>query len=321
MEEQNRQPVRPAEKAEAKPTAKTAAKAGEKKLSPAVIKKKRIRRRNLTRNIIQLIFFISMPGAFVAGFNGVKYLFQWVGAGEVLQANSFVKSLLALGIFTILFGRYFCGYVCSFGTLGDLVSWLSGLFQKKVLKKKKKYTLPVRLQKVLQKLKYINLAFIVTLSGFGIYSRLRGTSAWDVFSRLTSLKLPAAGYGIGIFCLLLVIAGMTVQERFFCQFLCPMGAVFAILPVLPTGSLHRNTPNCIKNCNACANQCPVSLKLAEDGTGGGECISCEKCVPTCPKGNISHIEDHLLPADGIAVIIKAVVFFLMGCIMGWCRFF
>ena len=35
---------------------------------------------------------------------------------------------------------------------------------------------------------------------------------------------------VGIVLLILIMAGMCTQERFFCQFLCPMGAVFAIMP-------------------------------------------------------------------------------------------
>ena len=37
---------------------------------------------------------------------------------------------------------------------------------------------------------------------------------------------------IGLVILLLLMVGMCVQERFFCRFFCPMGAVFSLLPVL-----------------------------------------------------------------------------------------
>ena len=292
-----------------------------KKPNKAELRKKRIRNRNLTRNLIQLFFFLAMPSAFVAGFTGIKNIFLWIGSGSPLQMNSFVKSLIALAIFTILFGRYFCGYVCSFGTLGDLINYLSGLFQKKILKKKKQYQLPPKAVQVLQKLKYLNLLAIAVLCALGIYSKMSGTSCWDVFSRLTALKAVPSGYMIGILCFVLVLVGMAVQERFFCQFLCPMGAFFALLPVLPFSSLHREEANCIKGCNACANQCPVSLKLQANGDRGGECIACEKCVPTCPKGNITHPLSERLHQEFAVLIAKAALFFAMGCFMGWCRFF
>ena len=65
---------------------------------------------------VQLFFFVSMPGAFVAGFSGVKQIFLHIGAGEVLTADSFTLSLLGLCGFTLLFDRFFCGYVCAFGS-------------------------------------------------------------------------------------------------------------------------------------------------------------------------------------------------------------
>lgn len=95
-----------------------------------------LQHRALLRAVLQAIFFVSMPGAFVAGFNGVKQLFLRIGTGSVLQLDSFTLSLLGLCGFTILFGRFFCGYVCAFGGLGDLVYWLSGLVQKRALHRK-----------------------------------------------------------------------------------------------------------------------------------------------------------------------------------------
>ncbi len=56
-----------------------------------------------------VVFFVSMPGAFVAGFSGVKQIFLHIGAGEVLSVDSFTLSLLGLCGFTLLFDRFFCG--------------------------------------------------------------------------------------------------------------------------------------------------------------------------------------------------------------------
>ena len=161
------------------------------------------------------MFFIAMPGAFVAGFNGVKQLFLRIGHGEVLQLDSFTLSLLGLCGFTILFGRFFCGYVCAFGSLGDGVWWLSGLVQKKLLHRKKQFQLPEKAVRRGQKVKYLVLAVIVGLCTAGVYSRLTGWSPWEVFSRLTALRTPSAGFGLGIALFVLILIGMAVQPRFF----------------------------------------------------------------------------------------------------------
>ena len=204
-----------------------------KPLTAAQKKQRTLKHRAWLRAAVQLMFFITMPGAFVAGFNGVKQLFLRIGHGEVLQLDSFTLSLLGLCGFTILFGRFFCGHVCAFGSLGDGVWWLSGLVQKKLLHRKKQFQLPEKAVRRGQKVKYLVLAVIVGLCTAGVYSRLTGWSPWEVFSRLTALRTPPAGFGLGIALFVLILIGMAVQPRFFCQFLCPMGAVFALLPLHP----------------------------------------------------------------------------------------
>ena len=97
-----------------------------KPLTAAQQRQRDKKRRTWLRAGVQLFFFVSMPGAFVAGFSGVKQLFLHIGAGEVLSADSFTLSLLGLCGFTLLFDRFFCGYACAFGSLGDAVWALSG---------------------------------------------------------------------------------------------------------------------------------------------------------------------------------------------------
>ena len=101
-----------------------------KPLTAAQQRQRDKKRRTWLRTGVQLFFFVSMPGAFVAGFSGVKQIFLHIGAGEVLSVDSFTLSLLGLCGFTLLFDRFFCGYACAFGSLGDAVWALSGLIQK-----------------------------------------------------------------------------------------------------------------------------------------------------------------------------------------------
>ena len=276
--------------------------------------------RALLRAALQVFFFFSMPGAFVAGFNGVKLLFQRIGAGEVLQADSFTLSLLGLCGFTLLFGRFFCGYVCAFGGLGDAVYALSSLIQKKLFHRRAPFRLPERAVRHGQWIKYALLAFIAGLCAAGIYDKTTGTSPWEVFSRLTALRLPPEGFGVGIALFLLILLGMALHPRFFCQFLCPMGAVFALLPVLPCSLLHLNAENCIPGCSACARRCPVGLKPDAASLRSGECISCEACVDTCPRGNLSR--PALDPARHfvLSALVRSALFFGMGVCLGFCRF-
>ena len=195
----------------------------------------------------------------------------------MLSMNGFVMTLTGLAGFTVLFGRFFCGYVCAFGTFGDAVYALSGLIQKKVFKRKKQISFPDKAVPFLQKIKYILLFLIVILSDAGIYGSLKGVIPKETqghkslrFSKLTAFKLPDGEQLIGIILLILIIIGMALQKRFFCQFLCPMGAVFAMLPIMPFSAIRSNKDSCLKGCSACRKNCPVCIKPGDDKFRDGE---------------------------------------------------
>ena len=305
---------------ESQPDSQTQRKSGT--LTPALQKARRRRQNALLRNVIQVFFFLMMPGAFVAGFSGVKSIFQKVSEGSVLELNSFVMALIGRSLFTVIFGRFFCGFACAFGTFGDLIYWLSGVIQKKVFRRKKQYSLPERLSPWFQKVKFVILALIVLTCATGGYDALAqyNWNPWSVFSFITALRFNLNGYLIGAVILAAIIVEMALKERFFCQFLCPMGAVFAILPQLPFAWLQRNEDNCIKNCRACQTRCPVDIKLETDGFRNGECIGCEKCAGVCPKGNLTRWDRTLLKNEMFPVLIRAALLFLLGIYLGLCRF-
>ena len=88
------------------------------------------------RILIQVLYFLFLPSVYTAAFAGVKYIFTQIGAGEKIAMTSFVAVLLVICIYTILFGRFFCGFACAFGSLGDGVHALYVWVCKKMKKGK-----------------------------------------------------------------------------------------------------------------------------------------------------------------------------------------
>ena len=258
----------------------------------APAKKKKLTKKEINaihawvRFFIQLAFFIFLPSAYSSAFAGVKYIFASLGAGEVIEVTAFIKVLLLLLIYTVVFGRFFCGFACAFGSLGDWVYTAVHWIAKK--RKKKMPALPEKLRGVLPALKYFVLGAILVICFLGEYGKLSGTSPWDVFSMLHAFSLRFGKYEAGIVLFVLILIGMAFEERFFCKFLCPMGAVFSLMPVLTPFSLRRDRPNCLKKCSACTNVCPSKIGLPADGTLAveGDCFMCGKCACVCPKSNI-----------------------------------
>ena len=187
---------------------------------------------------IQLLFFLFLPSAFTTAFSGIKALLTQIGSSSPIAWSSFLTVLLALCAYTIVFGRFFCGYACAFGSLGDAVRGLYLWICKKC--KKKPHSIPKAVCRWLSYGKYVVLLAIVLLCFSGVYGKLSGWSPWDVFSMLHAGNFHLSGYVLGVVLLVLIVAGMVFCNRFFCRFLCPMGAVFSLLPVLPLFSVHGN---------------------------------------------------------------------------------
>ncbi|MBQ8083555.1 MAG: 4Fe-4S binding protein [Clostridia bacterium] len=249
-------------------------------------KKQQRQLRSWVRTVIQVLFFLFLPSAYSAAFNGVKYIFTQVGKGAAIQWTPFVAILVVLLAYTIVFGRFFCGYACAFGSLGD---WLFAL-QKYIAKKtgKKPKALPRDTAKALSGVKYVVLTAIIVLCFTGLYAKLTGWNPWDAFSMLHARNFALGKHIAAVVILVVLMVGMAFEERFFCKFLCPMGAVFSLMPTLPFFSLHRTRKDCLTGCSACTKTCPADLDLPESGTLSvrGDCFQCGKCVGNCPKTNI-----------------------------------
>lgn len=237
-----------------------------------------------TRRLIQLLFFLFWPSAYTAAFAGVKYVFTQLGSKSAIGLTPFVLVLIVLCLYTMTFGRFFCGFACAFGSFGDAVHALYLLVCKKL--KKKPMKLPEKLTDILSVLKYLTLMLIVVMCYTGIYGQMQGTSPWDVFSMLRAGNFRLSGYSAGMVLLVVLIVCMAVQERFFCRFLCPMGAVFSLIPVFPFFSLQRDRDHCVKGCFACVRTCPSGIGLSATAEVWGDCFQCQKCIDICPKGNI-----------------------------------
>lgn len=264
------------------------------------------------RYVIQLIFFICMPSAFTAAFSGAKYVFTQMGNLESIENTSFLVACIFLCAYTILFGRFFCGFACAFGSLGDLIRAIYVKLCKKM--KKKPFAFSEKQSGILSYIKYILLCGILCLCFVGVYGNFRGTSPWDVFSMLQAGNFRFQGYLIGVVLFIAILIGMALEERFFCKFLCPMGAIFSLLPVLPFFSLKRDREECIKNCTACTRVCPSNVHLpdAQSVEVCGECFMCLKCISTCPKGNI-HSGIRTIRGNEILWIIIRALLLLVGC--------
>ncbi|MBQ8326451.1 MAG: 4Fe-4S binding protein [Lachnospiraceae bacterium] len=192
-----------------------------------------------------------------------------------------------LFIFGSIFGRFVCGWLCPFGLLQDL-------FYKIPLFKKKKQ-LPFH--KVLKYGKYIVLVALVIVGSSFLFEGFAKVPAFckylcpsgtffgaiPLLGTNASLQAQAGGLfswklGVLIFLLLLSIK----VYRPFCQYLCPLGAIYGWFNRFSLVQIHWDKDSCV-SCGACKKACPVDLP-PEKISVSPECIKCGKCVDACAKG-------------------------------------
>lgn len=239
------------------------------------------------RRAIQLAFFIVAPSTFASAFMGIKTVFMEVQVmnthrGYSYSFTAFMALLIALVAFGVVFGRYFCGYACSFGFFNDLVSDASRWVQRKTGHRLP--PMPLAAERVLRFLKYAVLIAICVVILMGFMQFVSENSPWTAYSSILAMQLKRIT-PLGAVLLGLTVVGMVWKPRFFCEFLCPLGAVFSVVPTLPTGHMRRKRRLCHKGCAACRHTCPVGVEPAYKVIAG-ECISCGECAEVCPAHNV-----------------------------------
>ncbi len=188
--------------------------------------------------------------------------------------------------FGSILGRFVCGWLCPFGLIQDLLHKIP-LFQKRK-------RLPFH--SVLKYGKYVVLIFLVCIGSmflFGGFAKVpafckylcpSGTlfGALPLLTVNKLLRSQAGGlffWKLGVL-LFLLIASVKIY-RPFCQYLCPLGAVYGWFNRFSLVQIHWDKEECI-SCLSCEEACPVGLSLHEISRSS-ECIRCGRCVRACPE--------------------------------------
>ncbi|OPJ62966.1 4Fe-4S binding protein [Clostridium chromiireducens] len=241
----------------------------------------KIKRSQIIRHVVQLISFILLPGLYSMTFSEVKTVYQMIinGNFNFFTALPSLMEFIAIMLLTIVLGRWFCGWICAFGAYNDLIYFIS----RKVFKIK--FRVDEKVDYVLKYVKYIVLVFIIAISWTMGSSILESTSPWDAFGQITDISTIFSSLLIGLIFLILITIGSAFIERFFCRYLCPLGAIFSITSKIGIVKINKPKADCGK-CRACTMNCSMGLPLYNvDCVKGGDCINCLKCTEVCYRNN------------------------------------
>ena len=162
----------------------------------------------------------------------------------------------------------FCGWLCPFGALQELTNSAA-----KALRVPQ-FRVPWGLHERLWPVKYIIFLGLLGLSFYSIAFAER-LSEVEPFKTAIVLKFVRE-WPFVLYAVALLGAGLFI-ERFFCRYLCPLGAALAIPGRIRMFEWLKRWPECGSPCQRCANECPVQSIHPEGHINVNECIYCMHC--------------------------------------------
>ena len=160
---------------------------------------------------------------------------------------------------TILWGRLYCGRICAFGSLTQLMD--------KVVPAKLRFEIPRPIERRAGLIKYallgLTVAYFLITRDISIYKYVE--PFW-MFSLSASTGL---WIGVGM----LLIATVFVRNLY-CRFLCPVGAFLGILSNLTVFRIKRWSE--CKSCTICEKKCEWGA-IRGPKIIASECVRCDDC--------------------------------------------
>jgi ferredoxin-type protein NapH len=164
---------------------------------------------------------------------------------------------LILGLI-VIFGRFYCGYLCPVGAAQEAVS---RVFPSRV--------------RITQKMP----AGVVRLGFLGAFFLTAYTASFGLLYPFGIRDFFALSFSTASLVFVVVLIISAVVYRPFCRLLCPFGALAAIA-AMPAVFKIRRTESCTE-CGKCERACPTDEAKPEDRKG--ECYLCGRCIEACPK--------------------------------------
>lgn len=196
-------------------------------------------------------------------------------------APAYIFGILIL--FGLLLGRIICGFLCPFGLIQEL------LYKIRTPKLRKS-----RFTRILSYFKYVLLVIVIAIpiiyagipsfckyicpagtveGAVSLLANIKNSDFYDMLGYLFTWK----------FCVLVaVVVASVFIYRFFCRFICPLGAIYSLFCKVSLLGVKLDKNKCI-DCGLCIQGCKMDIKHV----GDHECIQCGECISVCPVQAIS----------------------------------
>jgi NosR/NirI family nitrous oxide reductase transcriptional regulator len=213
----------------------------------------------MTNAQLSVVNLMALFGALVSGFSWQAFL---------LDPLTFIL-WFSVAAALLFWGRgAYCGWLCPFGALQEITNRIARACHVP------QRTLPWGLHERLWPIKYM---IFLGLFGASLMSIEQAERLAEVEPFKTAIVLKfVRAWPFVAYALALLAAGLFV-ERFYCRYLCPLGAALAVPARLRMFDWLKRYRECGNPCQSCANQCPVQAIHPTGEINPNECVNCLHC--------------------------------------------
>lgn len=263
-----------------------------------------------------LFFAASYPLVSMIPVDSFLQLDPLLGISAAIAGRSlylkFIPGLILL-VLTVLFGRFFCGWICPLGVCLDMAGMKSSSRERDNRKYRYlKYSLlfalltgaffSVQLTGFLDPLSLLTRTwttvlyplFVLGAEAFlGIFMAVPFLEevAFSLHDALRGSILPISAlmFRSSVVIALIFTAVMALSKlnkRFWCRYICPLGALYALFSRVRF--YRRRVSDACTECGICTRSCRMNA-ISTDGrlTDSSECINCMGCISVCPQNAVS----------------------------------
>ncbi|MEM1141326.1 MAG: 4Fe-4S binding protein [Pseudomonadota bacterium] len=169
-----------------------------------------------------------------------------------------------------LIGRgIFCGWLCPFGVMQSAMAWLA-----ECLKIKQKRVMP----KWHDRLIYAKYGVLALLMGVALFSFEYAQQGAEIEPFKTAVTLTfIREWPFTVYALLILGTGLFIN-KFYCRYVCPLGAGLAVLGRFRIFSLLERREECGSRCQTCARRCETEAIKKSGEIDYNECVQCLECA-------------------------------------------